>query len=525
MRAKRDGYIAEVAALKARLKDQNSRVLAAEKEKARLDKLLVEREVRGINLKQLREKLVTLKEELSKKKTDSEMANEELNELKTTLSTLIETCKTVYEDYKDKRSKVIAMRKKHHQEFDYNAAWTTSSAPHIPVEQPVVYYRALYEFESRNSDELSFQAGDIIQKNYDIIPDPGWLAGSLDGRVGWFPEAFVQEYDPDLDFAAPAEAEAEVEAAPVVEEAVPEAEVEFESDNYYIALYPYESTEPGDLAFQVGERVLVSQSEGEWWTGSIGPDRVGIFPGNYVTKDDKHSEEVPAAPVQEDVPDSGVENANANEQSKNELEPFEEAEIKREMSEITRQTAILKSPKPTRTGGKKYEIATVLANYQPSASGLGQLTLTRGQLVTVRKKSSSGWWEGELQAKGKKREIGWFPGSYVKILGPGGGGSRGGSSRTTPVPFDDDIRMPEDAAPVFYGNDGDTAERSASAAGGVGEQVIALYHYTAQNNDELTFTKDDVITIISKDEPDWWRGQLGSAVGLFPTNYVEPINQ
>ncbi|CAG7819144.1 unnamed protein product [Allacma fusca] len=496
MRAKRDGYIAEVASLKARLKDQNSRVLAAEKEKARLDKLLVEREVRGINLKQLREKLVTLKEELSKKKTDSEMANEELNELKTTLSTLIETCKTVYEDYKDKRSKIISMRKKHHQEFDYNAAWTTTSAPDIPLEQPVVYYRALYDFESRNSDELSFMAGDIIQKNYDIIPDPGWLAGSLEGRVGWFPEAFVQEYDPDLELApAEVEVEVEVEVAPAVVEEVVEADVD--SDNYYIALYPYESTEPGDLAFQVGEKILVSQSEGEWWTGSIGPERVGIFPGNYVSRDDKHSEEVPEAPIQEGIPDSGVDSAIMNEQSKNELEPFEEAEIKREMSEITRQTVILKSPKPTKTGGKKYEIATVLANYQPSASGTGQLTLTRGQLVTVRKKSGSGWWEGELQAKGKKREIGWFPGSYVKILGPGGSSSRGGSSRTTPVPFDDDIRMPEDAAPVFYGNDGDTAERSASAAGGVGEQVIALYHYSAQNNDELTFTKDDDQQLVS----------------------------
>ena len=56
------------------------------------------------------------------------------------------------------------------------------------------------------------------------------------------------------------------------------------------------------------------------------------------------------------------------------------------------------------------------------------------------------------------------------------------------------------------------------------EQMIALYPYTAQNSDELTFVKDDVIVILSKDEPDWWRGQLGSAIGLFPVNYVQPLS-
>lgn len=48
-----------------------------------------------------------------------------------------------------------------------------------------------------------------------------------------------------------------------------------------MALYTYESPEPGDLTFRVGDLVLVSKREGEWWSGSIG-DRTGLFPGNYV---------------------------------------------------------------------------------------------------------------------------------------------------------------------------------------------------------------------------------------------------
>lgn len=48
-----------------------------------------------------------------------------------------------------------------------------------------------------------------------------------------------------------------------------------------MALYTYESPEPGDLTFREGDVILVSKREGEWWNGSIG-DRTGLFPGNYV---------------------------------------------------------------------------------------------------------------------------------------------------------------------------------------------------------------------------------------------------
>ena len=173
-----------------------------------------------------------------------------------------------------------------------------------------------------------------------------------------------------------------------------------------MAVYPYESAEPGDLPFEAGEMVYVTHSEGEWWTGSIGPDRTGLFPANYVAKE--------AAAVATDDTQNQVANNEADvvpetnfsttaltafelsllaEGTKTELEPYEEAEIKREISEIANKGPP-KSPKPIK---KRYEIATVLANYP--GSGEGQLTLARGQLITVRKKSASGWWEGELQVR------------------------------------------------------------------------------------------------------------------------------
>lgn len=181
---------------------------------------------------------------------------------------------------------------------------------------------------------------------------------------------------------------------------------------YYIALYPYQSEEPGDLPFEAGELMVVIHKEGEWWTGQIGADRTGIFPANYVAKHDEVAATVEAGEVPDgthvsnnisytgethegisnDVSAIPPEDTKREEPNKTQLEPHEEAEIKREISEINKMPP-QKSPK---AGSKRrYEIATVLANYQPTSEG--QLTLTRGQLITVRKKSSSGWWEGELQ--------------------------------------------------------------------------------------------------------------------------------
>lgn len=82
---------------------------------------------------------------------------------------------------------------------------------------------------------------------------------------------------------------------------------------------------------------------------------------------------------------------------------------------------------------KKPEIVRVIASYK--ATGPEQLDLEKGQLIQVRKKNSSGWWEGEVQLRGKKRQIGWFPASYVKSLAASSGtGSNEGSARSTPDP-------------------------------------------------------------------------------------------
>lgn len=54
------------------------------------------------------------------------------------------------------------------------------------------------------------------------------------------------------------------------------------------------------------------------------------------------------------------------------------------------------------------------------------------------------------------------------------------------------------------------------------EQVLAMFPYSGQRDDELTFFKGSVINVMSK-EGDWWKGELNGKVGVFPCNYVQPL--
>ncbi|CAD6192530.1 unnamed protein product [Caenorhabditis auriculariae] len=57
------------------------------------------------------------------------------------------------------------------------------------------------------------------------------------------------------------------------------------------------------------------------------------------------------------------------------------------------------------------------------------------------------------------------------------------------------------------------------AAGGL--SAVALYDYQKQDDDEISFEPDDVITNIEQIDAGWWRGTCNGQHGLFPANYVE----
>ncbi|XP_051274505.1 intersectin-1 isoform X5 [Dicentrarchus labrax] len=331
------------------------------------------------------------------------------------------------------------------------ATMTTGSSPSPVLGQGEkvegLQAQALYPWRAKKDNHLNFNKNEIIT----VLEqqDMWWLGELQTGQRGWFPKSYVKLISATMPAPVGAPARSKNTSESGVSDSPPNGKRPSPSptkpsesgEAEYVAMYTYESSEQGDLSFQQGDIVMVTRKEGDWWTGMVG-GKTGVFPSNYVKPRDSASESLGPA---------------------------------------------------GKTGslGKKPEIAQVIAPY--SATGAEQLTLAPGQLILIRKKNPGGWWEGELQARGKKRQIGWFPANYVKLLSPS-------TSKTTPT---------EPTPPKL-------APASTAVC-----QVIGMYDYVAQNDDELAFQKGQVITVLNKDDCDWWKGELNGREGLFPSNYVK----
>ncbi|XP_026472159.1 intersectin-1 isoform X2 [Ctenocephalides felis] len=560
MRTTRDSQVTEMAQLKNKLKDQNARLVIISQEKARLEaknKMNLMQSAanqeqmntafsnKHITLKQLRDKYEDTQKQIDLKMVDIKNNNLQLSELKSHLTSLVEECEKLFEIYDEHRKKVIEMKTSkdtgYGSEWDDNAwdikgnAWpeNTQSTPAVSSSTNMVKYRAVYEFVARNSDEISFQPGDIIMVPLEQNAEPGWLAGEIRGSTGWFPESYVEPVDANVQISfgqenhdtimrhqlegiaeVPENTPSEVTTDTYSTTTAPADSTTGEVD-YYIASYPYQSTEQGDLTFTANEIIKVIKKEGDWWTGVI-DDRTGIFPSNYVQKAPAES-----VPADNNLPDNSNIVAQDNTSvvtDKTTHAPVSNQDstgagsmtpVDSEITQITNRAAASEqhatmpadatpdfaalSANNQTIKSKKPEIVQVIAPYESTSSE--QLSLQRGQLIMIRKKTDSGWWEGELQAKGRRKQVGWFPASYVKLLVGGRN-----SGRNTPVSASKTDMMEQ-----------------------VLDKVIALYPYTAQNEDELSFEKDDIISVTGRDEASWWRGEKNGVTGLFPSNYVGPL--
>ncbi|XP_040194848.1 intersectin-1 isoform X2 [Rana temporaria] len=292
--------------------------------------------------------------------------------------------------------------------------------------------QALYPWRAKKDNHLNFNKNDIITV---LEQQDMWWFGEVQGHKGWFPKSYVKLISGPLRKSTSIDSTSSESPASLKRVSSPAFKAAVQGEEY-IAMYTYESNEQGDLTFQQGDMIVVIKKDGDWWTGTVG-DKTGVFPSNYVRLKDSE----------------GIGTAGK-----------------------------------TGSLGKKPEIAQVIAPY--AATGPEQLTLAPGQLILIRKKNPGGWWEGELQARGKKRQIGWFPANYVKLLSPG-------TNKVTPTEPPKPAVLPTTC------------------------QVIGMYDYIAQNDDELAFAKGQVINVLNKEDPDWWKGELNGQVGLFPSNYVK----
>merc|ERR1712106_1141447 len=249
MRSSRDTKMADLNALKTQLKEQNQRLLQVTQEKARIeaknkvnqqsveDGRVVEltdfdlkKAEKAEQVEKVRETVAAIKLEEDEKKQELENNKKVLMEHREKLKKMIETCKALHEGFDEKRREVRAEKNKKIRELtDPDHAWgggdesPTFDTPVAVAAEPdpfaadvdpfaaepvvaaghaqvaavtdltgYVQYRALYDYEARNPDELAFSVNDIIMVHPGQDHEPGWLGGELNGKVGWFPEAFAE---------------------------------------------------------------------------------------------------------------------------------------------------------------------------------------------------------------------------------------------------------------------------------------------------------------------------------------------
>ena len=53
--------------------------------------------------------------------------------------------------------------------------------------------------------------------------------------------------------------------------------------------------------------------------------------------------------------------------------------------------------------------------------------------------------------------------------------------------------------------------------------VVAIYDYTKDKEDELSFQEGAIIYVIKKNDDGWYEGVMNGVTGRFPGNYVESI--
>ncbi|ROL48889.1 SH3 domain-containing RING finger protein 3, partial [Anabarilius grahami] len=105
----------------------------------------------------------------------------------------------------------------------------------------------------------------------------------------------------------------------------------------------------------------------------------------------------------------------------------------------------------------------------------GDLKFNKGDIIILRRKVDENWFHGELNGS-----HGFLPASYIQCIRP--------LSQTPP-------------------------------------QGKALYDFEVKDKDQdkdcLTFTKDEILTVIRRVDDNWAEGMLGDKIGIFPILYVE----
>eukprot|EP01134_Creolimax_fragrantissima_P001053 CFRG1053T1 len=230
-------------------------------------------------------------------------------------------------------------------------------------EQTAEWVQAIHPYTGTKDDELTLQPGDVFtveQKDAE-----GWWEGTLNGKTGWFPQAYVEPVGGQSDAAASQEA---VPTDTTVSNPFGAQEhVTPRPQKPMIAkvLEDYKAEDDTQLSLKKGALVSVTyQDDSGWWEGTISikgkGKQSGWFPAAYTTLMGKSGE--------------------ANRQSNAKSVVIEPSDL----------------------------MATVM--YDFAGTEADSLPVVAGDRVKILEQPEGEWWQGELNGK-----IGWIPSAFVEL--------------------------------------------------------------------------------------------------------------
>ncbi|XP_033470008.2 sorbin and SH3 domain-containing protein 1 isoform X9 [Epinephelus lanceolatus] len=307
---------------------------------------------------------------------------------------------------------------------------------------------ARFDFRAETLKELPFQKGDIVYIIRQV--DQNWYEGEHHGRVGIFPQSYV-------------------ELLPPTEKAQPKKSAPVQVLEYgeAIARFNFNGDTVVEMSFRKGERItLIRRVDENWYEGKIsGTNRQGIFPVTYVEVNKRPRVKNGVEYLDPPVSHSPQRSTNASPQfvkneadhhgrssrspvmlfdiqDNNNVNSFAEAvcneilniaetsvrycstlshhpndSVHRLHPHPSKQSLIISqqpkshsssSPEPNRL---HCGIFQALYSYVPQNED--ELELQEGDLVSVMEKCDDGWFVGTSK---RTKQFGTFPGNYVKEM-------------------------------------------------------------------------------------------------------------
>lgn len=232
---------------------------------------------------------------------------------------------------------------------------------------------------------------------------------------------------------------------------------------YVVAKYDYAAQGAQELDLRKNERYLLLDDSKHWWRVQNSRNQSGYVPSNYVKKEKPSLFDSIKKKVKKGSGSKTLPNCSPSRQ-------IESPTMSRRLP-----------PDPSEAIGS----AIVKYNYQ--AQQPDELSLTKGTRILILEKSNDGWWRGQ-----SGNSVGWFPSNYTT----------------------------EDCD-----NDGEI--HTYAMAENVLDIVVALYSFTSNNDQELSFEKGDRLEIVDRpaSDPDWYKARNNQGqVGLVPRNYLQELN-